>query len=115
MEEMKRKIIDVVEQYVEVDEDVPVDVVKDDVEFGTVYNIRGAGFESESGIRAGERSVHDWRAVCVRRRDVGRVAKGNGRRGKGGSLMCLSTCKREEEKSHATTRVTKRTHKTFVF
>ncbi len=40
MEEMKRKIIDVVEQYVEVDEDVPVDVkVKDDVEFGTVYGI----------------------------------------------------------------------------
>ena len=40
MEEMKQKIIDVVEQYVEVDEDVPVDVkVKDDVKFGTVYGI----------------------------------------------------------------------------
>jgi cell division topological specificity factor MinE len=40
MEEMKRKIIDVVEQYVELDEDVPVDVkVKDDVKFGTVYGI----------------------------------------------------------------------------
>ena len=38
--EMKQKIIDVVEQYVEVDEDVPVDVkVKDDVKFGTVYGI----------------------------------------------------------------------------
>merc|ERR1711959_516064 len=56
----------------------------------------GAVFESESGIRRRERSVHDWRAVCVRRRDVGRVAKGNGRRGKGGSLMRLITCKREK-------------------
>ena len=75
MEEMKRKIIDVVEQYVEVDEDVPVDVkVKDDVEFGTVYGI-DEGFESESGIRRRERSVHDWRAVCVRRRDVEELQK----------------------------------------
>jgi cell division topological specificity factor MinE len=40
MEEMKKKIIAVVEQYVDVDEDVPVDIkVKDDVAYGTVYGI----------------------------------------------------------------------------
>ena len=40
MEEMKKKIVKVCEEYVEVDEDVPVEVrVKDDERYGTAYGI----------------------------------------------------------------------------